>query len=400
MNRPLRLRFILVLTAAAAAGIVAVAALSARLRGNGPGAEALTLRALQAVRTRQWAAADAALDQLASLHAPTAAETILRAEVRKGQGKPDDALALLGRVPPGDPLAAQVLLMSAQIERGRDRLRVAEERLLAALKLDPNLVQARRELVYLYGMQARRDDLAAQFEALSKIGRLSFEDVFLWTTSNQDIWANTAIEADLRRFLKADPDDRKSRVALASVLLAAGKLDEAESVASPLPDADVEALAVRIQIAMRRSQWDQTEALLRRAPGGPPLLSRLRGELAMRRDDWPAAVRELTQAMQADPAGLQAAQSLALALKHCGKSAEAETVQERAARLRALGALLPSAHPPEALKDRTIARRMGQACEAAGLNAVARSWYRLAIEFDPLDAASQKAVFRLGGTSG
>ena len=44
-------------------------------------------------------------------------------------------------------------------------MRVAEKLLREALKLDPNLLQARRELVYLYGMQTRRRDLAEQLEA-------------------------------------------------------------------------------------------------------------------------------------------------------------------------------------------------------------------------------------------
>ena len=40
--------------------------------------------------------------------------------------------------------------------------------------------------------------------------------------------------------------------------------------------------------------------------------------------------------------------------------------------------------------------RLGAACEAAGRLGEARAWYRLAIARDPLDEASQRALYRLG----
>jgi Flp pilus assembly protein TadD len=117
----------------------------------------------------------------------------------------------------------------------------------------------------------------------------------------------------------------------------------------------------------------------------------------LRLRDWPAATRELRTAVRLDPTNLQAAQSLALVLKRSGDEDAAAAARGRVERLRALAALLEQARPPDGLKDRTLARRLGGACEAVGQVAEARGWYLLAIELDPLDAGAQRALFRLGG---
>src|SRR5262245_55051686 len=92
-------------------------------------------RALEAVRRQRWASADASLDRLAALHPSTAEEAILRAEVRRGQGRVDEALAVLAAIPDSDPLAARARLIAGQLHRGRDRLRDAEADFMAALRL-------------------------------------------------------------------------------------------------------------------------------------------------------------------------------------------------------------------------------------------------------------------------
>ena len=48
------------------------------------------------------------------------------------------------------PLAARARLLAGQAELRRSRVRHAEEWLIAATRLDPRLVQAHRELIYIY----------------------------------------------------------------------------------------------------------------------------------------------------------------------------------------------------------------------------------------------------------
>src|SRR5205823_9610593 len=105
-------------------------------------------------------------------------------------------------------------LVAGQIEKTRDRARRMEALFLESLRLDPKLALARRELIFLYAMQARRSDVNSQFRALAELEPLEFDDAFLWMNSFEDLWVNGVIRSHLERFLAADPEDRLSRLAL------------------------------------------------------------------------------------------------------------------------------------------------------------------------------------------
>ena len=379
-----------------AAGLLGVGAIvvAARVRQAG-NPDALIAQAKQAIQAGQWVRAGSLLDRLAALRKPTAADALLRAEAKNGGGRTDEAVAILTGVPAADPLAAQARLRAGQVERERHRLRDAEVAFLDAIRLDPHLIQARRELIFLYGMQARRAELSEQFRALAGFVELTFDDLFFWTTSHQDVWINTAIQPDLERYLAADPADRWSRLALAQVLLKSGQLDEAERVLRPLPSSDAEAMAVRAQIALDRSRRDEAQAILEAAPAEHPALALVRGQCAMRQNDWPTAVTQLRIAVRLEPCSQEAVRSLALALRQTGNTSEETAFLEQAGRLRTLTGLIERARETAARKDRTLPRRLAAACEAVGLRDLALGWYRLAIRYDVLDSEAQRGVFRL-----
>ena len=77
-------------------------------------------------------------------------------------------------------LAPRARLLAGQTELRRSRVRYAEEWLIAATRLDPRLVQAHRELIYIYGTQLRRTELNAEFIALSQLSNLTFDNAFQW----------------------------------------------------------------------------------------------------------------------------------------------------------------------------------------------------------------------------
>src|SRR5579864_380649 len=192
--------------------------------------ETLANQVKEAINSQHWSRAESLLNRLAARRTPTSADKLLRAEVESDLGRADVALTILGGLPESDPLAPRARLLASQIERRRDRMRLAEAWLLESLRLDPKLIQARRELVYLYGMQARRAEMNAQFLALSELLPLYHDDMLLWTSSHEDIWIQSTIIPDLERFLAADPEDRWSRLALAEVLLVEGDLDRSETL--------------------------------------------------------------------------------------------------------------------------------------------------------------------------
>lgn len=381
-----------------AAVILAAGVAVAVRNGSRPDPRALRAEIHRAAAAARWDRAGVLLDRLAEVQAPDTEATLLRAEVANGQGRPDDALALLDALPDHAPGAARARLYAAQLERNRHRIRRAEARLLDAVALEPGLPQARRELIYLYGMQARREELAAQFRALAELGPLDQNELMMWTASHEDIWVNDSIEDDLQRFLDADPEDRQSRLALAEVHLRDGRLDACEAVLKPLPNSDVEALALRAQVAMDRADLDAARALLAEGPRAHARLARLarlRGRLAVRDRDPAAAVAAYQIAVELAPTNREGLQGLALALTLAGDEQSAAEYTRRAGALREVADLLDRVRALDGQVDRALPARLGAACEAAGQRDEARAWYRLAVTLNPLDADAQQALYRL-----
>lgn len=378
----------------AAFGILAVILATRGWSGRDPGVVADEARA--AIAAREWSLAESLLDRLSRLRAPDSADALLRVELERGRGRPDAAMVILSGIPDDDPQASRARLLEGQVERERGRLRRAEAAFLEAIRIDPKAIQARRELIYLYGMQGRRPDMRAQFLALSGRIPLDHRDMMLFTLNYEDIWRNASVRADLERFVAADPEDRWSRLALAEVLQRSGLLDESEAVLRPLPGSDVEARALRARLALDRSRLEEARDLLAGGPVEHAGLARLRGQLAMRSGDPSGAARHFRAAVALGPTDLESVQGLSLALKLSGDAEGAESIGRRAERLRELASLLEKVRGSEGAVDRSLPGRLGAACEAVGLTAEARGWYRLAIGIDPLDSEAQQALFRLG----
>jgi tetratricopeptide (TPR) repeat protein len=256
----------LVWTVLSVVGLLGVAGAVAVLARPKVIPDRLWVQAKDDFEAKRFDQAEAKLAQLAKVREPTGLDLMLRGEVAIAQNRIDDALAYLGRVPDETPMAAMAWLYHGQLELRRSRIRVAEEAFLHALKLDPKLERARRELVYIYGVQLRRADLRKQFAALSEQVRLKFWELFTWCLTLNVVWEPMESAADLERFVKADPTDRFSRLALAETLRQLQRLDEAEQVLSALPDTDPEARATRVRLALDRNDEKAAEALLADGP--------------------------------------------------------------------------------------------------------------------------------------
>ena len=362
--------------------------------------EALEFQVHQALQSQQWSTARSLLDQLSPTRAASANVAILRAELEGSQGQTAAAVATLAGIPESDPLAARSRLLIGQIEKGRHQSRKSEAAFLDAVRLDPLLGQARRELALLYGMQGRRAELTTQFEALAKLDSMDMNGVFLWTNSNEDIVYSIANRPILERFVAADPADRWSRLALAEVLMRTEEAEDAEQakeILKPLPESDVEALGIRVRIALKRSRIDEARAMLARQPAEHPVLCRLRGQLAIKDRESSKAVEQLQIARRLDPTNREVALALATVYRLLGDAKQEQTYRELANQLRTLDDLIREQFQNfvEGKKDPTMPRRLGAACEAVGRLDVARAWYELAIGLDPLDAVVQKALHGL-----
>lgn len=372
---------------------VVVGAMGLRRAGSDP--DRIFLRADAAYKAGRPAEADAMLRRLERLRPPNTVERLLRAEVTHALGDDDRALAELAAIPDADAAAPLARHRAGQIEIGRGRTRPAEARFLDAIRLLPNGIKPRRELVYIYNIQRRQADLDATLGELLRLDALDFSYVLHWTKTRNTVWNPRGDLSSLEKFVAADPGDRWSRLSLAEAMRRLDRLDEARRILAPLPDSDPDARAVRILLAMDRGSLDEAGKLLDGGPADHPVLARLRGQLALRRHDGEAAVRAFRVAADADPTDRLAIHGLGTALAMLGRTEEARLYLESARRHDRLWALVSRASTSEGEKDPAIPRELGLACAAIGREMEARAWLRLAVSRDPGDSEAQQALYRL-----
>ncbi len=307
----------------------------------------------------------ARLDQL---RAPTPMDWFLRAQLALARNQADLAIASLARVPDVHHLAARARLLTGQIERQENRLRLAEDAFCAAIRLDPSLVQPHRELIYIYGMQLRRPEIQREFLALEKLTVLSYDEVYRWTSLLNNSWDPGVVVGDLMRFVEADAGDRCSRLALAENLRRMGQNDRAESILAVLPGHDALANVIRAQIALDRQDLERASALLDLGASGDPAVARLRGRQALARRDPRSAVRHFRIAFSAEPNDHETLFGLQSALELLGDEAEAKPIRDAARNLDRLNTLLQRARAGESDRNPDLLRQLGITCRrrAAG----------------------------------
>jgi tetratricopeptide (TPR) repeat protein len=336
-----------------------------------------------------------ALKILERLRPRTGLDRMLEAQLATADGRLDDALGAIGRIADDHPIAAQAHLLAGRIERQRHCLRKAEVAFRHALAIKPGLIEAHNELIYILGIQSRRREVDAEFRALSRLTPLSHHDLFTWALTHFSHW-NPDIVEDLDGFIRADPQDRYSRLAVAELLLESPERESyIANILEPLPDSDPDALALRINLAFNMGRFEDAERRLASAPAGHPRISRIRGELALRRRDLDGAIRHFREALGAEPYDRVSPMQLAQALRLKGETDAAEAYVERVRRLNRVYNLIVRVRSPKHENQVSDLTDLGKACEEAGLIDEARGWYRRAIAENPLDGTAQQGLHRL-----
>ncbi|HZW29063.1 MAG TPA: tetratricopeptide repeat protein [Isosphaeraceae bacterium] len=382
-------------------GVLVSLGLAPRLWSRGPVRDPQRLgwlhAAWNAFEARRYDQAQAILDRRAAVVAPTPLDWMLRARIAEAQGRPAEALDHLRRIPDSDPIAAQAWLKAGQIELARHQARAAEAAYRHALALNPDQIQAHRELAYLYILQRRKAECDVEFRALDRIKPLDEVLAFAWCQNFCRLWNSLEALPVLIRFVATDPDDRWSRLALAASYELINRLDEAESALGPLPDSDPDARALRILIAFDRGQIGVAAELARGGPAEHTQLNVCRGRLALQGPDPRQAAAFFRAALRQDPEDRDALQGLGLALRKLG-DARAEQYLRLAFRQDDLKRTLQGA-TTTLQSDPRLFSRLGEICMLLDRREEARAWYRLAIGRDPLDTRAQQDLIRLENRS-
>ncbi len=293
-------------------------------------------------------------------------------------------------------MAAQAALLAGRIERRLHRLRLAEASLRTALEREPGLIEAHKELIYIFGIQLRKREIDGEFKALSRLTHLTHHDLFTWGLTHFTDW-DRGIAPELEAAIEADPDDRHSRLALATLLFDAPDMAlKVQQVLEALATDDPDAAALRIELNLAHGRLEEAHSLLEPAPRGGPRLARLRGRAALLRRDHAAAVTYFREALSDLPSD-----RVALSRARQGASCSPVTgprpklTWRRARGLDDVYKLINRVSRPDRENDRGDLTRLGTACETAGLREEARGWYELAIGQEPFDALAQQGLRRL-----
>jgi tetratricopeptide (TPR) repeat protein len=321
---------------------------------------------------------------------------MIQARLELANGQDSEALKKLESIPDQSPFASTARQLTGQLYLRANRLVPAEKAYLDAIRLDPKIVQPRRELIYIYAIQLRRRELRNIFLELSTISPMTFQNVFHWCLTRGNDWEPDEIVADMTKFLAADPQDKWSRIALARSLKRLVKLDEAEKALEPLAANDSDAIAIKAQIAMDRNDPEKARELLSKGPEDHFDLAVMRAQMALAEGDYNDSIRYFKTALKVDPDNRDAVVGLARALAGQGNKLEAKAWQEKATKLDKLASLIQEAAKPEAAGDPSLPRRLADGCESVGHFAEAKAWWGLIAARDPLNQEAQQALYRLG----
>ena len=357
-----------------------------------PDPDAVWRQAHEDLQAGRFDEVERAVDRLGRLRPATEEDRMLRGMLAVGRDRDEEAIELLQSIGDDAPLAPQARLLVGQLALRRGRLKQAEEAFLEALALDPELAQARLELIYIYGYQSRSEALSAQFAALAARGPLRYSQVFLWSLIRGIQWTPQEIVELLTKAVKADPSDGESRAALADALITLNRFDEAAAALAPMPEDDPDARAARGRLALEVVDVERLRALLEEGPSRHAGLAMLRGKLALLERDPESAIDAYRIALELIPNDRDALSGLSQALNQSGRTAEAAGVIERLNRVTTLADLIAVAGAGEQIKSTEALLELGHACEAIGLDGQARAWFQLALERDPLDARVLEAL--------
>jgi tetratricopeptide (TPR) repeat protein len=378
-----------------AIAIVGVALVWPRTRVNPQG---LWDEAQNALRSGDVATAEARLVSIGRLRAPTDVDWCLRSQIAVAKGRLEDALSALGHIPQDDVLAGEAFLMAGRIERQRNRTRAAEANFRKALACNPGLIEARKELIYILGMQLRRREVDAEFKALANLIPLNHQELYTWGLTHFhflfNVWAEDT-EEHLESFIVSDPSDRYSRLALATLLLkSTGAEARLKQVLETLANSDPEAAALLIESSFEHGRFEEAIAMLQDTPADHLKLARIRGRVSLMRGDVAAAIRYFQDALIEEPYNRVILSELGRALTLKGDQS-AQRILAQAKHLDDVYDLFNGARRPDRESQAADLTQFGRACESAGLLSEARGWFLLAIDRDPLDAEAQQALQRL-----
>ena len=340
------------------------------------------------------------IEYLKCLRKPTPIDCFFEAELERGIGRKADALAALARIDGETPVSAGARRLEGMIHHQSHRLVAARKALLAASKIEPADSLTQLELIDIDSIWMRRMDAVRRFERLSGLRSLPFDLTLSWSQRVCGLWNPEEIESETTLALKADPDDRDSRLALVAALTRQKRYDEAAAELRVLESQagkpeTWEASAAKGLIALEKNDEDGAAAAIAGAPADFAPAALIRARLARRKGKFAEAAAGFEAVLKADPDDRTALEGFGLALMSLGKKDEAKRILDRAVVVTRFVESIALLSKPGQSRDDKLIRQIAETAEELGYIDLARAWYKVILERSPLDDAAQEALYRL-----
>ena len=353
-------------------------------------------QALALVEAEKFDQAESVMQRLRKSRLPTVLDHGLQARVDIAKGRVDQAIDNLSVIPDDHPLAGWARLRCGQLERSRMRFRKAENWLQETLRIDENSVEARRELVYVYGMQLRRSVLHDQFRKLNRLTTLKAKEIWVWCMVRDLAWWHPEEHIPiLERAIGVDAEDYWSRIALAEVLRRQGHTDQAMLMLEQSPVDRIELLAKRLELLLDQQDLEQVQKSLEKIPLNEPNVATLRGRLAMSNGDTKSALKFFELSEEFESGKREVIANLGQALIQAGDQKKGKIYLQKAGQIDKLNNMLLQLEKTIESSGVETWRTLGSTCESADRLAEARAWQSLIIAKNPFDQTAQTAVFRI-----
>jgi predicted Zn-dependent protease len=353
-------------------------------------------RALDQVEAGDFASARVTLARLREKRVPTPLDHGLQARVDIAEGRIDEAIQELDAIPNDHELATWARLRAGQLERNRNRFRLAEVHYRKVIELDPKRPEPRRELIYVLGMQLRRQDMHEQFREIARESPLTAKEIYVWCLIRDLAWWEASEQVPiLEKAITADAADDRSRAALAEILHRQSETARALEVLEADPGSSLYLRARKLEILLDRDGPEAIVEELKKFEPDEPLVATLRGRIALLEGDGAEAVRCFEIASIFEPGRRQVIADLGRAMLLVGQKEKGQALTELAGRIDVLNNLLLKKENTVEASGPDQWKELAKACEAAGRLPEARAWYGLILSKVPLDEDSQTAIFRI-----
>jgi putative PEP-CTERM system TPR-repeat lipoprotein len=209
----------------------------------------------------------------------------------------------------------RVLQLAGAIALQKGAFPEAEQSLSRALKAAPELTQARKLLAQVYAKSGKPANALETLAPLLAAREPDAQTLAMAATSHLQTGDAEKAERLFSRAVKLNPDDARSRTALALIHLYRDKssaaFTELESIAAADPDttADMALIAANVRRNDFPGALTAVDRVEKKQPG-KPLASNLRGRVLLVKGDFDGARKSFEQALSRDPTNFAATDSL------------------------------------------------------------------------------------------